>query len=62
MEDVHLDSLISTLNTLNLNTAKLTLFSRGQAGMQEEEIKRIDIGKEVSSKAGVLKKKNSVTT
>lgn len=62
MEDIHLDSLISTLNTLNLNTAKSTLFSRGQAGMQEEEIKHIDIGKEVSSKAGVLKKKNSVTT
>lgn len=62
MEDIHLDSLISTLNTLNLNTAKSTLFSRGQVSMQEEEIKRIDIGKEVSSKAGVLKKKNSVTT
>lgn len=56
MEDIHIDSFVSTFNTLNLNTAKSTLFSRGQAGMQKE-IKCTNTGKEVRSKAGLLKKK-----
>lgn len=57
VEEFHLDSFLSSFNILNLNTAKPTLFSRGQAGMQEE-IKCTNIGKEVRNKGGVLKKKN----
>lgn len=51
------DSLVSTFNTLNLNTAKLTFSSKGQAGMQEK-IKCTNVRKKERNKAGVLKKKN----